>query len=120
MKLNNVEKNHILCAVVESREPVITDAHSAVELLMTARYEAGTKNLVLAKEQVAERFFILSSGLAGEVLQAFVNYGGRVAIYGDYSHYTSKPLRDFLYESNQGRDVFFPATEAEAIDRLTR
>ena len=67
MKLKKVEKNHILCAVVESREPVITDAHSAVELLMTARYEAGTKNLVLAKEQVAERFFILSSGLAGEV-----------------------------------------------------
>ena len=120
MKLKQVEKNHILCAVVESREPVITDARSALELLMTACYEAGTKNLVLAMEQVAERFFILSSGLAGEVLQAFVNYGGRIAIYGDYSHYTSKPLRDFLYESNQGRDVFFPATEAEAIDRLTR
>ena len=86
---------------------------------MTARYEAGTKNLVLAKEQVAERFFILSSGLAGEVLQAFVNYGGRVAIYGDYSHYTSKPLRDFIRESNHGKDFFFVSTMKEAVQRLT-
>ena len=35
-----------------------------------------------------------------------INYGGRIAIYGDYSHYTSKPLHDFIYESNKGHDVF--------------
>ena len=36
----------------------------------------------------------------------------------DYSGYTSKPLRDFIRESNRGRDVFFPATRQEAILRL--
>lgn len=51
---------------------------------------------------VAEEFFILSSGLAGEVLQKLINYGGRIALYGDFSHYTSKPLLDFMYESNKG------------------
>ncbi|MFQ7002806.1 MAG: DUF4180 domain-containing protein [Ruthenibacterium lactatiformans] len=32
--------------------------------------------------------------------------------------YTSKPLRDFIRESNRGRDIFFPATRQEAILRL--
>ena len=47
-----------------------------------------------------------------------INYGGRIGVYGDYSHYTSKPLHDFIYESNQGRDVFFVETKEEAVERL--
>lgn len=62
----------------------------------------------------------MSSGLAGEILQKYINYGGRIAIFGDYSRYTSKPLKDFIYESNNGKDVFFVATEVEAVDMLTR
>ena len=87
---------------------------------MTAKYDIGTKNIAISKKLVAEDFFILSSGLAGEILQKYINYGGRIAIYGDYSHYTSKPLHDFIYESNKGRDVFFVGTIEEAIDRLTQ
>lgn len=49
-----------------------------------------------------------------------MNYGGRIAIYGDYSHYTSKPLKDFIYESNKGKDVFFVTTRDEAVEMLTR
>lgn len=49
-----------------------------------------------------------------------MNYGGRIAIYGDFSHYTSKPLKDFIYESNKGKDVFFVETEAQAVAMLTR
>lgn len=49
--------------------------------------------------------FILSTGLAGEILQKNVDYGGRITIYGDYLHYTSKPLKDFIYESNSGKDI---------------
>lgn len=120
MEIEKVERNGAACAVIHSEKPVITDAQSALDLLMTAKYEAGTKNVVIDKRLVAESFFILSTGLAGEVLQKYVNYGGRIAIYGDYSHYTSKPLRDFIYESNKGKDVFFAATQSEAIDRLTR
>ena len=87
---------------------------------MTAKYEVGTKNIVIAKNLIIESFFILSFGLVGEILQKYINYGGRIAIYGDYSHYTSKPLHDFIYESNNGKDVFFAATESEAVDMLTR
>jgi len=59
------------------------------------------------KRSIADDFFILSSGLASEVLQKFVNYHTKLAIVGDYLQYTSKPLHDFIYESNNGRDVFF-------------
>lgn len=113
-------KNGIVCAVVVADTPVITDAQTALDLLMTAKYDIGTKNIVIDKKLIAEDFFILSTGLAGEILQKFINYGGRIAIYGDYSRYTSKPLKDFIYESNKGKDVFFVSTEEEAIDMMTR
>ena len=56
--------------------------------------------------------------MAGEILQKFINYRVKAAIYGDYSRYTSKPLRDFIYESNNGRDFFFVAAREEAVEKL--
>ena len=120
MQLTKIEKNGITCVVVNSNEIVITDTQSALDVLMSAKYDIGTKNIVVDKKLIAEDFFILSKGLAGEILQKYVNYGGRIAIYGDYSHYTSKPLKDFIYESNKGKDVFFVATQDEAVEMLTR
>ncbi len=120
MNFKKIEKNNIICAVVESDDVVITDVQSALDLLMSAKYDVGTKNIVIDKKLVTEDFFILSRGLAGEILQKYVNYGGRIAICGDYSYYTSKPLKDFIYESNNGKDVFFVATEDEAVDMVTR
>lgn len=120
MKIRKVEKNGIICAVIDSEDKVITDSQSALDLLMTAKYDAETKNIVINRKMITEDFFILSTGLAGEILQKYINYGGRIAIYGDFSHYTSKPLKDFIYESNKGKDVFFVATEDEAIEKLTR
>lgn len=120
MNMEKVEKNGVTCAVVQGKEVVMTDPQSALDLLMTAKYELGTKNIVIGKTLIAEEFFALSSGLAGEILQKYVNYGGRIAIYGDFSRYTSKPLKDFIYESNQGHDVFFAATREEAIAMLAR
>ena len=120
MELSKIEKNGIICAVVNSEDLVITDTQSALDVLMSAKSDVGTENIVIDKKLIVEDFFILSKGLAGEILQKYVNYGGRIAIYGDYSHYTSKPLKVFIYESNKGKDVFFVATQDEAIDMLTR
>ena len=120
MTITKIEKNGIICAIVNSDDIVIADAQSALDVLMTAKYDAGTKNIVISKKLIVEDFFILSSGLAGEILQKYINYGGRIAIYGDYSHYTSKPLHDFIYESNKGKDVFFVKTQEEAVDKLTQ
>lgn len=119
MKTEKIMRNGITVAHVIADEKVITDAQSALDLMMTAKYETGAKNIAIAKEAVADGFFILSSGLAGEILQKFINYGFRVAFYGDYSGYTSKPLKDFIYESNNGRDVFFTGSLEQAVEKLT-
>lgn len=105
-------------AVITSEEKIITDVQSALDLMATVRYETGCERIAINKEAVAEDFFVLSTRLAGDILQKFVNYRTKIAIFGDFSKYTSKPLRDFMFESNAGRDVFFVATEDEAIKKL--
>lgn len=111
---------HNSIACVPQTAPVICDVQSALDLLMTARYETGCDSILLPKECLCEDFFVLRTGFAGEVLQKFVNYQMRLAIVGDFSPYTSKPLRDFMYESNQGNAVFFAATTDEAVTMLER
>lgn len=116
--MKTYKKNGRVIAVFSTNRPILTDAQSALDLMMTAKYQAGTNLLAIDRKAVARDFFILSTGLAGEVLQKFVNYGFKIAIFGDYSDCTSKPLHDFIWESNRGRDTFFPATEREAVSML--
>ena len=118
MQLTKIEKNGVVCAVVNSNK--LLDAQSALDVFMSAKHDIGPQNIIIDKRLIIDDFFILSKGLVGEVIQKYVNYGGRIAIYGDYSHYTSKPLKDFIYESNKGKDVFFVATQDEAVAILTR
>lgn len=107
-------------AIIKSEEIVIKDVQSAIDFVMTIKYETNCNKIVLNKEAIVEEFFILSTGLAGEILQKFINYQVKFAVCGDYSKYTSKPLRDFIYESNSGRDIFFAENEDEAIRMLTK
>lgn len=120
MNFDISEKNGVVYAIVVSDEQVIYDEQSALDLLMNAKYNAGTKNIIIEKKLIIEDFFVLSTGLAGAILQKYINYGGKIAIYGDFTKYTSKPLKDFIYESNKGKDVFFVATKEEAITKLCR
>ena len=119
MKFEKIDCAKGIVAAVLSENEVIADADSALDLLMSAKYEAGAECIVVDKKQIAEDFFVLSTGLAGEILQKYINYGGKLAIYGDFSHYTSKPLKDFIRESNKGKDFFFAATKDEAVKKLT-
>lgn len=106
-------------AVINSSETIIKDAQSAVVFIMSVKYETNCSKIAVNKKAVAEDFFILSKGIAGEVLQKFINYQVKFAVFGDFSKYTSKPLKDFIYESNNGRDIFFAADEDEAVKMLS-
>ena len=118
MNIEHLNINGMDIAVVSSDEMVITDVQSALDLAMTVKYETGAANIVIGKKLVCEDFFILSTKLAGEILQKFINYHIKAAIWGDYSQYTSKPLGDFIYESNHGKDFFFVASKAQAVEKL--
>ena len=106
--------------VVNSNELIIKDVQSAIDFIMTIKYETNCNKIALNKSAVVEDFFILSKGLAGEILQKFINYQTKFAIYGDYSKYTSKPLKDFIYESNKGKDIYFQPTVSLAVDKLSK
>ncbi|MDL2294957.1 DUF4180 domain-containing protein [Ruminococcaceae bacterium OttesenSCG-928-D13] len=110
----------IIRAVNTTDTPLIADTRSALDLIGTARHLHGEVKLVVDKADVAEDFFDLKTGLAGEVLQKFVNYNLPLAIVGDFSGYTSKALRDFIYESNQGSAVFFVPDVETAAEKLGR
>lgn len=104
--------------LLHSDEALIVDGQSALDLIASMYYEHGCSAVVINKQAVAEGFFKLSTGLAGEVAQKFVNYHFRLAVVGDFSCYTSKPLQDFMRESNKGRHLYFCADEREALERL--
>ena len=118
MNIEYIKVNGTDIAVVSGDQAEITTPQAALDLAATARYEAGAERIAIDKRVLGEDFFVLSTGLAGEVLQKFINYHIKAAIWGDFSRYTSKPLKDFIYESNHGKDFFFVETKEEAVRRL--
>lgn len=113
-------KNGIDIAIVQSQDLILIDIQSALDLIATIDYEVGCNRFVIKKEAVIEDFFKLSTCIAGDILQKFINYHIKFAVYGDFSIYTSKPLNDFIYESNKGNNIYFTSTVEEAIDRLAK
>lgn len=69
--------------MVRSEERIERYRASALDLLMGAQGKARTKNIAIDKKLIADVFFRLSTGFAGEILKNYVNYGGRIAIYGN-------------------------------------
>ncbi|MEU9338822.1 DUF4180 domain-containing protein [Streptomyces sp. NPDC048290] len=71
-------------------------------------------------ERLPDDFFRLRSGVAGAVVQKFVNYRLRLAVIGDISAQiaASDALRDFVRESNRGRHLWFVGDAAELEERL--
>ena len=118
MKTETIQTLRGAIAVLSGGETQITDAATALDLAMSVRYETGASRLAIDKRLVCDNFFILSTGVAGDILQKLMNYRFKAAIYGDYSRYTSKPLRDFIRESNRGKDFFFVSAREEAVQRL--
>lgn len=113
--LNNNGKN---IAYVHTTTPVLTDVQSALDLMATVRYETECDAIIVDKEALTDEFFDLKTRLAGEIIQKYVNYGIRLAIIGDFSGYTSKPLHDFIYESNQGKHLYFVSDVEAALKKL--
>lgn len=120
MKITTVNKNGVDIAIVTSDELLITDVQSALDLIATVGYETGTDRIILDKSVIGEQFFDLSTRIAGEILQKFINYQIKLAIVGDFSTYQSKSLNDFIYESNNGRELFFLIDKDQAVEKLSK
>ncbi len=107
-------------AYIKYDDIIIYDISSALDLMSTVRYETNCDKIVLDKSNFNEDFFILSKKIAGEILQKYINYNFKMAIVGDFSTYTSKPLKDFIRESNAGKDFFFISSLEDAVKCLSQ
>ncbi len=101
-------------AYVQTEDIIIYHVQSALDLLATIYYEYGCNAIIIDKKAITEEFFELSTRLAGEIVQKFVNYGMKLAIIGDFSNYSSRALHDYIFECNKGKDIFFVSNEEEA------
>ena len=98
--------------------PLLDGEQAALDLVGDALGRA--ELLVVPVARVAPAFFALASGVAGAVVQKFVNYRLRLAIVGDVDEYVagSTALRDFVRECNRGTQTWFVADETELAARL--
>ncbi len=106
-------------AEVLSDVEVVSDIEAGLNLLGDLYYQHFDK-VVIHEKNITPQFFNLKTGLAGELLQKFSNYRVRLVIVGDFSKYVSKSLKDFIYESNKGKQVNFVQSLPEAIQVLSR
>jgi hypothetical protein len=119
---NHVDALHGTRVLVYAAEgPLLRKGQDASDLISEARSENATLAVVpIARLDPA--FFDLKTGIAGEMVQKFVNYGLKVAILGDTSALAakSKALHDFIYESNRRGSVWFLTDRQELDERLAR
>jgi hypothetical protein len=80
----------------------------------------GARVVVLPVSRLDPAFFQLRNGMAGEMLQKFINDRLCVAIVGDFAAFTaeSPALRDLIRESNRGNEIWFLADRGEVKKRL--
>ncbi|MBE7098270.1 DUF4180 domain-containing protein [Bacillus cereus] len=119
MEIKKVVIDGINIAVIRNDKVLISDVQSALDTMATVQYEVDAKHIIIDKSLISEKFFDLKTRLAGDILQKFINYRVKIAIIGDFSMYTSKSLKDFIYECSKGKDIFYLATEQQAIEKLS-
>ncbi|GAA4946421.1 hypothetical protein GCM10023205_02740 [Yinghuangia aomiensis] len=95
-------------------EPVRGE-QDATDLIGNAYYQ-GASWVAVPAERLGDDFFRLSTKVAGGIVQKFANYRMGLAVLGDIDRHVagSTALRDFVVESNRGRQLWF-LRDAEAL-----
>ena len=119
MEIRFIEINKIKIAEIVSDTILITKTQDALDIMADCNYKDSWKIIMHAKNIIAD-FFELRTRIAGDILQKFSTYNVQLAIVGDFSKYTSKSLRDFIYESNKTGRIYFVHSTEEAIQRLIK
>lgn len=118
MNTRIIQSNNKSITIVQSDDVLIKDVQSALDLIATISYETESYRIALNKEAITEDFLKLSTHLAGEILQKFVNYNMKLAIIGNFTCCSIKLLKSFIYESNKGNHIFFVSNENEALEKF--
>jgi hypothetical protein len=117
--MNSIVETHgVRVLHVEPETPALGSEAGAVDLLGEA-FGAEASVVVVPAGRVDERFFTLSTRVAGDVVRKFAMYATRLVVLGDISAYlASGSFRAFVHEINKGTDIWFLADRAELDARL--
>jgi hypothetical protein len=105
-------------AEVISEEILVSNPEDGLQLIGDLYYQ-GFDKIILHEKNISPDFFDLKTGIAGEILQKFSNYRVPLVIVGDFSSYGGKSIKDFIFESNNGRQVNFLSDLSTAIKKLS-
>jgi hypothetical protein len=119
MKIEITVINNISLAEVIGEGLLINCLQDALDILGETAF-SGISKVILHEKNITADFFDLKTGLAGEILQKFSTYQVQLAIVGDFSKYSSKSLKDFIFESNKHGRINFVNCVDEAQARLIR
>ena len=111
--------DNTLIAELTDNNFIITQVQDVLDL-MGDLVSLNCSRVMIHERNLHPDFFLLKTGLAGEILQKFSNYKVKLAIVGDFSKYKSKSLGDFIRESNKGAAIFFLETVDSALCRLSK
>lgn len=106
-------------AEVISEDILISSPEDGLQLLADLYYQDFDKIIVYEKN-IAPNFFDLKTGIAGEILQKFSNYRVQLVIIGEFDSYPGQSIKDFIYESNKGRQINFLTSLQQAVERLSK
>lgn len=115
MNHNVVQKdNKSYIEITTAETPVSTE--SDVMDIISLCFEQDINRFMLHKNILSEDFFKLSTGLAGIVMQKFVNYRIQAALLMPEDYKFSVRFQELMLELNKGSDfrVFISREEAEA------
>ncbi len=98
---------------------LISSADDIMDIIGNLYYSASSDKIIIHENNIVPEFFDLSSRMAGDILQKISNYRIRLAIVGDFSKFTKKSIKDFIYESNKTGRINFVKSVAEAIQKLS-
>lgn len=99
---------------------LVCDKFDDVLDVLGQAFSAEASWVAVPADKLPDGFFVLRTGVAGEILQKFVNYRIGLAVIGDISQYTAKSnaLRDLVVEYNKGHHAWFLPTIADLEARL--
>jgi Domain of unknown function (DUF4180) len=115
------ERHGVRVLLLPETGPVIGDEQGALDVIGQAfGEEAEIVAIPIARLDPA--FTRLASGVAGAVVQKFVNYRVRLVVLGPLDHHgePAGPVADWVREANEGRELWFVDDLAELDGRLAQ
>ncbi|GAA4780665.1 hypothetical protein GCM10023200_12400 [Actinomycetospora chlora] len=116
MSAQTTDRHGVRVLVLDATGPAIAGDEAVLDVVGQALGD-GAEVVAIPASRLDPAFAQLASGVAGAVVQKFVNYRLRLVVVGTLGA-TSGPVADWVREANRGRELWFVADLDELDARL--